>query len=63
MQPYINHETLNLVVKEKIAGWQQHAEVANRARLLWAIRFVTRNKIRPDYTAKPGTYNQHPVQG
>ena len=63
LQPYHNPEILNLLVKEKITGWQQQAEVANHAKLWWAIRFITRNKIRPYYIAKPNAYNQHRVKG
>jgi hypothetical protein len=55
MQPFVNPDMLNFVAKEKIARMQQHAEIANQARLCWAIRFISFNRIRPDYPAKPGS--------
>ena len=63
MQPFANHEVLNLLVKEKIDGWQRHADRSNRVRFCWAIRFINGGKILPDYAGQPAISTRRPVRG
>ena len=66
LQPFQNPDILNLVVKDKINGWHQHAEKSNQARLWWALRFINLFNNRPDYSPKLATnaaYTRHPVRG
>jgi hypothetical protein len=63
MQPFANHEVLNLLVKERIDGWQHQAARSNQARFCWAIRFINWNKIRPDFAVKTSLATRRPVRG
>lgn len=66
LQPFQNPDTLNLIVKDKINGWHQHAEKSNQVRLWWALRFINLFNNRPDYPAKPAavaSYTRRPVRG
>ena len=55
MHNFVNPDMLNLLASEKITTMQQQAEVANRAKLCWAIRFINFHLPRPDFPGKPAS--------
>ncbi|MBN9391217.1 MAG: hypothetical protein J0I20_24525 [Chloroflexi bacterium] len=52
MNTFVNPDMLNIVTHDKIAGMQRDAEIANQAKLCWAIRFISFHLPRPDYSGK-----------
>jgi hypothetical protein len=53
MNTFVNPDTLNIITHDKIAGMQRDAEIANRAKLFWAIRFINIHLPHPGYPGKP----------
>lgn len=53
MHTFVNPDMLNFLANEKIAEMQRHAEIANQAKLCWAIRFINFHLPKPVYSSKP----------